>query len=356
MEEDIEVNQDYRYDALDMGQLALLSQSQENNVNNTWCQPIAFNGVDQPLAGGDDIKQLCENLKPNQKLLIPLNLKEAHHWVGTIIERAKDGFKITTMDSLNGNNKNKGFIKDAISKISDILGPKHKVTVTQSLDKKTLKQKDKVSCGPFVIQNLANHANPKEFVELDSLNLRAVHNELLGEDFANKQNLDLEDKSRNAEQNSLWQDILDKQAVETFELKSHADKRSAFLEKQNDVFEKSLDHLLESSKDKHKDLEEMYKNFPEQKELLDDISHNMNPSSLSKPQLDSGQFEKSLDKILNLENDLTKRIALEKMAKKFPEQKEFLGDVKQSLSSGAYKPLETPLPNNRRSSSQRRAR
>lgn len=57
-------------------------QSQERNSNNIWGQPIGFNGVENPLELGDyNLKQECEELKPNQKLLFPLNLQKAYHWV-----------------------------------------------------------------------------------------------------------------------------------------------------------------------------------------------------------------------------------------------------------------------------------
>lgn len=346
MPEEIEVNKDYSYDSQDISQLTLMYQSQERNYNNIWGQPIGFNGVDNPLELGDyNLKQECEELKPNQKLLFPLNLQKAYHWVGAIIEKAKDGFRITTMDSLDGHETE---IQETALKISEALGPEHQITVVQAPKESTLKQKDKVSCGPFVMQNLINQASPKEAIELEAPDIRRIHMELSGDNFAKKQHLDLQDKTRDEQKEITWNTVIATQLDEIQELIPQAQERKQYLEKHNNSFAQSLDQLLEHSKDRNKDLKKMYEDFPEQKELLDDIKYNLDLSSKPEQVIEPNTFEKALDHVLNLEDELVKRMQLQSMQEQFPEQKKLLNEVAKSMQPELNKtPTTKNIPHNK---------
>jgi len=329
MPEDIEVNKNYCYDSQDIAQLTFMYQSKEKNPNNLWGQPIGFNGVENPLELADyNLKQACENLKPNQKLLLPLNLQKAYHWVGAIIEKAKGGFRITTMDSLDGHETE---IQETVHKISEALGPEHQVTISQASTETTLKQHDKVSCGPFVMQNLTNQANPKKAVELQSPDIRKIHIELAGDNFSKKQELNLENKTTSSEQLSLWETIIATQMDEIQNLIPQAQERKEYLEEHNNSFETALDHLLEHSEDKNKVLKQMYQDFPKQKELLDDIKYNLTPLSNSQHLIEPSVFEKALDHALNIEDELVKRLKLQGMQDQFPKQRKFLDEITKSI-------------------------
>ncbi len=355
MPEDIEVNEDYCYDSQDIIQLTSIYQSQEDNPNNIWGQPLGFNGIDNPLElGGYNLKQSCEELKPNQKLLLPINLQNAYHWVGAIIEKVKGKFRITTMNSLGGHEDE---IQETAYKISEELGSEHNIELVQTPPKTTLKQKDRASCGAFVMQNLINHATPKEAVELGGADIRRVHMELAGDNFAKKQKLDLQNKTKSEQDEITWNTVIAKQADEIQKLIPQAQERKKHLEKRNNSFEEALDHLLKDSQDKNKDLKNLYKEFPEHKELLDDVTSELTIASAPHRVLEPNKFEKALDHVLNIEDDLVKRMQLQSMQENFPEQKKLLDDIKQSMQPELTNtPTTKPIAYNRRISASKGVR
>ena len=307
-----DVNANYLYDYGDINQLTKLYKAEEENPNLIWGEPLGFSeSSGELIAGRNDLRDACKDLKPGQKLLLPLNLKKSFHWVGVVIERTDNGFIINTMDSLP---PHKHAIDAAVVAIKAAMGTQHNISViSKDYDEATLKQPDGTSCGTYTIQNLINHADPAKAEDIERTALRKKHMKLAGKNFSIKQAKNI-DVTRDMPPEHL--EIVLKQSEEI-------DAIARVIEKKAQELPQRFEPPRAISPKSQAPAEE--KLSPKS------IAITVQPSLKRLPSIDDN-FEKALDYTLSIEEPLTKRMLVELMLQKFPEQKELLTDLKGNLS------------------------